>query len=175
MRKVVAIALPAVLLAGLCGCGPSVSTLEGVARQGHVDAGAPVSVQLETSIAAPPERVWALLTDAADWPHWHSQISQVEAEGVLTQGAHFTWKSGGTTIHSQVQLFAPARRLAWTGTAYTAKAVHVWELLPTPGGQTVVIERESMDGPLIAHMVSQQELMDADTAWLADLKKAAEK
>jgi hypothetical protein len=62
------------------------------------------------------------------------------------------------TIHSQEQLFEPERRLAWTGAALTAKAVHVWELKPESGSQTLVAVTESMDGPLIKWTVDREDL-----------------
>ncbi|RRA47940.1 SRPBCC family protein [Acidipila sp. EB88] len=170
MRAVVA----AAWVAGLCGCGPSMSTLDALAQRGRLDRNAPVSVQLETSMAAPPAKVWTLLVNAAKWPGWHGAVTAVQVDGVLAQGTRFQWKTRGTTVQSQVQLCVPGKRLAWTGRAYTAKAIHVWELLPTPSGQTVVIVRESMDGLLMARMVSRQQLLDADTEWLSDLKRAAE-
>ena len=74
-----------------------------------------------------------------------------------------------------MQLFEPERRLSWTGTALTAKAVHVWELKPEAGNQTLVTVMESMDGPFMAKIYPSGKLAAADTEWLAALKQAAEK
>lgn len=86
----------------------------------------------------------------------------------------FSWRTGGTNIHSQEQLFEAERHLSWTGTAMTAKAVHVWELKPEPGDQTLLTMKESMDGPLMAKLYSSQELGEAGNEWLLALKRAAE-
>jgi hypothetical protein len=118
--------------------------------------------------------VWAVLADVSSWPKWQTQIESVATAGPIGKGTRFTWKTGGTTIESQVQLFEPKRRLSWTGTALTAKAIHVWELKPESGGQTLLTMKESMDGPLMAKLYPSAKLTEADRAWLAALKQTAE-
>jgi hypothetical protein len=118
--------------------------------------------------------VWALLVDAPSWPKWQKQIVSVTATGPIGSGTRFSWSTGGTNIHSQVQLFEPEHRLSWTGTALTAKAVHVWELKPEPGNQTLLTMKESMDGPWMAKIYPSKELAEVDTEWLTALKRAAE-
>jgi hypothetical protein len=93
----------------------------------------------------------------------------------LTLGTRFTWGAGSSEVHSTVQLFESEHRLGWTGTAYTAKAVHQLELSSMPGGRTRVTIRESMDGPLMAMLFSSQKLTGAGRSWLGSLKAAAEK
>jgi hypothetical protein len=73
-----------------------------------------------------------------------------------------------------VQLFEPERRLSWTGTALTAKAIHVWELTPGRSGGTTVTVNESMDGPLMKAIYPSAKLAEADRGWLSALKQAAE-
>lgn len=96
------------------------------------------------------------------------------ATGPIRSGISFSWKTGGTNIRSQVQLFEPERRLSWTGTALTAKAIHVWELKPETCNQTLVSVKESMDGPWMAMIYPPRKLTEADTYWLMALKRAAE-
>jgi uncharacterized protein YndB with AHSA1/START domain len=166
-----------VLLLGtlaVSGCGDSLGTLNKLAASGSIHHDAPVTAHLHIEIAAPPSRVWTLLIDAPSWPTWATQIESVSSSGPLTNGQFFTWKSGGSTIHSQVQLFEPERRLSWTGTALTAKAVHVWELTPGRDGGTTVTVNESMDGPLMKTIYPSAKLAEADKGWLSALKKAAE-
>lgn len=158
----------------MSGCGDSLRTLNKLAASGSIHQDAPVTAHLQIEIAAPPSRVWALLIGAPSWPAWAHQIESVSPPGPLTNGKSFTWKSGGTTIHSQVQLFEPERRLSWTGTALTAKAVHVWLLAPGPDGGTTVTVNESMDGPLMKELYPSAKLFEADKDWLSALKKAAE-
>jgi uncharacterized protein YndB with AHSA1/START domain len=156
------------------GCGASLDALNRLAASGSIHEDAPVTMHLQVQIAAPVEKVWALLIDAPTWPQWNKQIERVAAPGPLGSGTRFAWTTGGANIHSQVQLCEPDHRLSWTGTALTAKAIHVWDLEPKPGNQTLVIMKESMDGPLMAQMYSSQELATAGSEWLAALKQAAE-
>jgi uncharacterized protein YndB with AHSA1/START domain len=156
------------------GCGDSLDTLNRLAADGSIHEDAPVTTHLQVRIAAPPAKVWALLVDAPSWPKWQKQIKSLTSAGRLRPGARFSWTTGGTNIHSQVQLFEPECRLSWTGTALTAKAVHVWELEPEPGNQTLLIMKESMDGPWMAKIYPSKELTEADTEWLTALKRTAE-
>lgn len=173
-RVAVAITSLLLLLSITTGCGKSISALNGLARTGSIDESAPVHAELQVQIAASPAKVWALLVNASSWPKWDEHIEKVTASGLLRTGMPFVWTTGGTAIHSQVQLFEPERRLAWTGTALTAKAIHVWQLEPIPQGHTMVTVRESMDGPFLAQLFSSRKLAEADTEWLASLKHAAE-
>ena len=158
----------------LSGCGPSISSLNSLAKSGNIDASAPVTAHVQIDIAAPPPRVWALLVDAPRWPEWEKTISHVSTVGPLSPGQRFTWGEGAQTVHSQVQLFQPEQRLGWTGTAYTAKAVHLWTLTPEADGHTLVTVNESMDGFLMARFFSSEELAHAASEWLSRLKIAAE-
>ena len=165
--------LPVCLL--LAGCGPSLTRLNELAVRGQIDQAAPVRMHVQIEVAAPPARVWALLVNAPAWPRWNQAITKVSAAGPLALGTRFTWAEGANTVHSQVQLFEPERRLGWTGTAYTAKAIHQWELAAAPAGHTLVTVDESMDGPLMATLFSSQELQESGQAWLASMKSEAEK
>lgn len=173
MRKTL-VAASILLVVLTSGCGDSLATLNKLSATGSIHEEAPVTTHIQIQIAAPPAKVWALLVGAPSWPKWAKQIDSVTAGGPLESGTHFSWNSGGTNIHSQVQLFDPERRLSWTGTAFTAKAVHVWELQPQPNNQTLVIMRESMDGPLMAKLYPSQKLTESGNEWLIALKRAAE-
>lgn len=77
--------------------------------------------ETEIFIAAPPETVWALLTDPAEHEAWSPNMHRVEgrfAEGQqvsLTMGT----PSGGTiTFHPEVLVADPGRELRWLGRLY---------------------------------------------------------
>ena len=158
----------------IAGCGKPLASLNSLAATGRIDSGAPVRATVQVAISAPAAVVWTALVDVQHWPSWNSQIRHVDATGPLHQGTAFTWDTGGTGISSQVQLCEAGHRLAWTGTALSAKAIHVWELVPGPNEKTVVRVQESMEGPFMAHFVSSVELADADKQWLNALKAVAE-
>jgi uncharacterized protein YndB with AHSA1/START domain len=164
-----------VMTLAMSGCGDSLGKLNQLSASGSIHQDAPVTAHVSIQIAAPASRVWTLLTDAPSWPSWASQIDSVGSSGPLTNGKTFIWKSGGMTIHSQVHLFDPERRLSWTGTAMSAKAVHVWELTPEPNGATKVTVDESMDGFMMSALYSSEKLVESDKGWLLALKQAAEK
>ena len=158
----------------LAGCGTPLASLSSLAAAGRIDSGAPVKATVQVAISAAPAVVWAELVNVQNWPSWNSQVRHVDTTGPLHQGMSFTWNTDGTNISSQVQLCEPNHRLAWTGTALSAKAIHVWELNPGRNGQTIVRVQESMEGPLLARFISSTELADADRRWLYALKAAAE-
>ena len=169
-----AIVLLLAATSGIENCGASRNRLDHLAALGSIDEQAPVVALSQIEIAAPPGNVWKLLTNASAWPAWQKNIGAVTVSGPMGQGASFTWKTGGLTIHSQVQLFDPPRRLAWTGTALTAQAIHVWELSPAPADHTLVRVKESMDGPFMALLYPSAKLAEDIRQWLAALKVAAE-
>lgn len=150
-------------------------TLEALARVGPVHGIAPVRAEAAIEIAAPKEKVWQILIHASDWPRWNDEIHEVSASGPLALGEPFVWRTGMSTIHSKVQLEEAGSRLAWTGTAYTARAVHVWKLTALNGSHTRVEVDESMDGPMMSALVTSKELTEMCRDWLAALKKAAER
>ena len=156
------------------GCCKSLTVLNHLAASGSIQEDAPVKTYLQVQIDAPPKKVWALLIDVAYWPKWQRDIKSVTVTGPLAIGTRFSWKIGGTNIHSQVQLYEPEHRLGWTGTALTAKAVHIWELKGESPDRTLVIMKESMDGPWMAKIYPSEKLTEADRNWLAALKQAAE-
>lgn len=167
-------ALTTILLLYMCACTRSIDNLNTLASVGKIEDTAPVKAEIKMRIAAPPAVVWALLVNAPAWPQWNHEISEVKTLGPLEPRERFSWQTGGTTIQSQVQLFEPERRLAWTGTAFTARAVHLWELTPSGNNQTDVTVKESMSGFLIKQLFPSSKLMESDKEWLTALKRAAE-
>ena len=160
----------------LSGCSSHSSRqLQALSAVGAIQQDAPVKATVTMQIAASPAKVWDLLIDAPAWPSWCPQIESVKAPGALAMGTRFVWKSSGTTIHSEVHLEEPDRRLSWTGTASPARAIHVWELKATPDGGTLVTVKESMTGPLMKWLYSSEKLAASETDWLTALKQAAEK
>ncbi len=81
----------------------------------------------------------------------------------------------GNAISSRIELLEPNRRIAWVGSAFDARAVHVWTLEPLPGNQTLIRTAESMDGIGLPLLFSSKDLADSNQQWLNALKSAAEK
>jgi uncharacterized protein YndB with AHSA1/START domain len=68
-----------------------------------VDREAPVIVEAEIEIAAPPEAVWEVLTDLARWPSWNPDVKSMSFEGAVAEGSDFRWKAGPGTITSTLR------------------------------------------------------------------------
>ena len=152
---------------------PSDDHLDQLARNGNIQESAPVKASLEITVNALPEKVWGLLTDVKNWPKWQRDISKAEILGPLQSGTAFSW-TAGTNIKSRVALVQPLEQFAWTGTAYKAKAIHVWKLQRLPGDRTLVKTNESMEGFLLTMFYSSSKLKESDQHWLNYLKAAAE-
>jgi uncharacterized protein YndB with AHSA1/START domain len=151
------------------------SRREKLAGNGAIQDSAPVKASIEAIIQAPPEKVWGILTAINDWPKWQSGITEAAINGPLQAGATFNWTSGGTHIKSRLALVEPNQRLAWTGSAMGAHAIHVWNLERLPGGGTRVKVDESMSGLLLTLFYSSKDLEAADQLWLDRLKQQSEK
>ena len=106
---------------------------------------APVAGTSETEIAATREIVWDVLTGIEHWPSWNPEVKSASMQGGLVEGSEFRWKAGPGTITSTLQLVEPPRLIAWTGTTFGIKAIHVHRLEPR-GERTVVSSQESWEG-----------------------------
>lgn len=71
-------------------------------------------------IAAPPEKVWSVLTDFSAYAAWNPFLTS--AQGVLRVGSRLTIRLAppgkpAVTVRPVIQELAPPRRLAWKGFA----------------------------------------------------------
>jgi len=137
---------------------------------------APVAGTSETEIAATREIVWDVLTGIEHWPSWNPEVKSASMQGGLVEGSEFRWKAGPGTITSTLQLVEPPRLIAWTGTTFGIKAIHV-HALEARDGKTYVTTEESYDG-LVARLFRgrlQKTLDDALEDGLRHLKAEAER
>lgn len=148
------------------------------------DAYAPKSARFfvsnEIVIAAPPERVWAELVDAAGWPDWYAGASEVEvrgsSDGRLGPGAVLAWKTMGLRFESEVRAFEQPRFLAWESRKASIRGYHVWLIEPTGDGGSRVITDEAQHGFLatMQGIFIPQKLHRLHDEWLKGLKTRAE-
>lgn len=165
----------AALLLSLSACGHSgAAARAGLAARGQIDSSAPFITAQQVTINAPPDKIWALLTNIPGWPVWHNHITQTSAAAAAQAGSPFSWSTQGMTIHSTIDLFTPGQALAFTGDVLNFHAILVWTLTSAPNNGTRVTLQESVDGFLISHFYSQNELTQTDQSWLQDLKTTAE-
>jgi hypothetical protein len=146
-------------------------------RSGYeINKHAPVVGSSEIEIAAAPEVAWDVLTAIGRWPSWNPAVASVSLEGEIGPGSAFRWKAGPGTITSTIQDVEPLRRIAWTGTAFGIKAIHVHTFEPRDGG-TLVTTEESYEG-LVARLLRgrlQKVLDGALESELLHLKAEAER
>jgi uncharacterized protein YndB with AHSA1/START domain len=141
-----------------------------------INRNAPVVVELDITVAAPLDRVWALHTAVDEWPGWNAEITRARLDGEFTPGAVFEWETAGLAITSTVQEVEPARRTVWGGPVSGIDGVHVWTFEEAPDGVRVHTA-ESWDGePVRADPAGLGAALRASLeAWLAALKAAGEK
>ncbi|HEY1177208.1 MAG TPA: SRPBCC domain-containing protein [Phytomonospora sp.] len=107
-----------------------------------------------TEIPAPPEKVWAVLTDLAAWADWNPFIFHAEGEPV--PGSRLTLKMRDT--RGSVMTFRPTvlaadgpRELRWLGRLVMPGVFdgeHRFELTATDGG-TRLAQSENFSGLLV--------------------------
>jgi polyketide cyclase/dehydrase/lipid transport protein len=80
--------------AALFYTGPSLRALhEDYAKNSRIDAAAPLTVTSSIIIDAPPDQVWAVLSDVAAWPAWHPAMTVFSLDAVRPD-ATLRWKLG---------------------------------------------------------------------------------
>jgi hypothetical protein len=115
------------------------------------DGDAPVISSGELEISAPPERVWAVLTDFDHWPAWNADVKSMRFKGAVAPGSEFRWRAGPGTISSRIERVESPLLIAWTGNTLGINAIHVW-MLKAQNGSTLVRTEESYDG-LVARIL----------------------
>jgi hypothetical protein len=130
------------------------------------------------SIGAPPEHVWAILTDTAGWTSWDSGVLGVEGrvapgEKVTVRSAANPKRAFGVTV---TELSAP-RRMVWSGGMPLGlfRGVRTYTLDPEGAG-TAFRMREEYSGPLLPLIGrSMPDLQPSFDQFAAGLKERAER
>lgn len=128
-------------------------------------------------IKAAPEKIWALLTNAQDFPRWNSTITSIG--GTIAEGEKLELKvpaAPGRTFKPKVTALEPARRMVWSdGMAPMFKGVRTFVLEPQADGSTQFTMGEVFSGimlPLIKG--SLPDFAPSFEAYAEDLKREAE-
>ena len=136
------------------------------------------SFSVRTLIRATPERIWALLTDAAGYTRWNNTVNKVE--GKIVPGGSVTVHpkiNPGRAFPVKVTEFEPSRRMVWTGGMPLGifKGERTFTLEPGSNGEVEFSMREEYTGlmaPLIGRSIP--DLQPAFDEFASDLKRAAE-
>jgi uncharacterized protein YndB with AHSA1/START domain len=141
-----------------------------------IDRNAPAAAEGSARIAAPPEIVWAVISDIAAWPTWNPDVRSVTFDGPLEPGSEFRWKSGSSSLVSRLEAVDPPREIGWTGTTMGIRAIHVFRFEPAEGG-TLARSEESWSGGLagLLKSFSRKRIQRAIDTALASLKTESER
>jgi hypothetical protein len=109
------------------------------------------SYDAEATIEAPPETIWAILTDAPGYAEWDSGVQRVE--GTIAPGEKIKVVSEanpGRAFPVKVTAFEPARAMTWSGGMPLGlfKGVRTFSLTPN-GTTTRFAMREEYTGPML--------------------------
>lgn len=130
------------------------------------------------NIKAPADKIWTLLTSAADIPRWNTTVTSVEGTIALGQKIKLQVPlAPGRVFNLKVSEFEPSRRLVWRdGMAPMFQGVRTYTLTPKDDGSTDFAMVEVLSGlmlPMIAG--SLPDFAPAFERYAADLKLEAEK
>lgn len=128
------------------------------------------------NIRATPERIWTLLTNAADFPRWNSTVTSIT--GRIVAGEKIALKAriaADRVFNLKVTDVVPNRSMVWRdGTAPMFTGVRTFTLAPTSDGTTFSMA-EVYSGimlPMIAG--SLPDFRQTFEQYFADLKREAE-
>jgi hypothetical protein len=130
------------------------------------------------NVRATAQRIWALLTNAADFPRWNSTITRVA--GKIEQGAQLALEvpaAPGRTFKPKVVKLEPERTMVWSdGFAPMFKGVRTFTLAPNADGSTAFSMVEVFSGVMLPMIKgSLPDFGPSFEAYAADLKREAER
>jgi hypothetical protein len=131
-----------------------------------------------TTIHAPPETIWAILTKGEAWPEWDP--GTVRIEGRIAPGEKVTAYSKlspGRGFPVTVAEFVPGKKMTWVGGMPLGlfKGVRTFTLTPTGDGATEFSVHEVFSGPLLPLIGgSLPDMTETFAAYVAGLKQRAE-
>lgn len=132
-----------------------------------------------TSIRAPAETVWAILTDASGYPEWNPTVTRVEGRIAPGQRVSVHAKiSPGRAFPVTVTAFEPPSRMVWRGGMPLGLFVGVrtFTLTQKPDGVVEFSMHEAFTG-LLAPLIGRTlpDLQPAFDEFAAALKQTAER
>jgi len=135
-----------------------------------------LTCRVEVGIQSPPARIWALLTDARDFPRWNSTVTSIDGE--IRDGQRIRIHVPGTAraFTPLVSNVEPNRRMTWTGGfAPVFKGVRTFELAPQ-GSATTFVMQERFSGlmmPIVGRTLP--DFGPVFERYATDLKREAER
>ncbi len=138
--------------------------------------------RMETAVAlnlqSSPEKIWALLTNAANFPQWNSTVKSID--GIIAQGEIIklvVTAAPERVFNLTISEFVPAKKLVWRdGMVPMFQGVRTYTLTPQANGSTDFEMVEVFSGilmPMIAG--SLPDFSSPFEHYASDLKREAER
>lgn len=129
------------------------------------------------TIAAPPEKIWALLTDAAGFARWNTTVTSIEGTIALGERVKIRVPVSERTFSPKVTAFVPNERMVWSdGMAPMFKGERTFTLTPRPDGTTDFEMVETFSGLMLPMIKgSLPDFGPVFDQYARDLKKEAER
>ena len=130
---------------------------------------------VKTTIAAPPSRVWAKLTDAAGFPSWNSTVTSIEGPIALGQKLAIRVPVSDRTFTPKVAVFEPEQRMVWKDGFFPMFEGARTYTLTASGSNTEFEMVEHFRGAMLPMIKgSLPDFAPIFDRYAADLKKACE-
>ena len=128
-------------------------------------------------IAASPERIWQLITDAADMVRWNSTLTSMA--GTIALGGTVRMEvpeAPGRVFEIEVTTFTPPREMVWTqGNPIMFRGVRTYRLTPLAAGITRFEMLEVFSGLVLPMAASRlPDFRPIFERYAADLRAEAE-
>lgn len=134
-----------------------------------------LEVRVGTNIAAPPEKIWALLTDAKGYPSWNSTV--ISIDGTIAIGETIKLKATvdeSRTFELTVSTFEPNTRMVWEDGGSTFRGVRTYTLTLQADGTTDFTMAEVFTGTMMGMIESKlPDFRPSFTQFASDLSAAA--
>jgi len=129
-----------------------------------------------TRISAPPEVIWALLTDAKGYTGWNSTLVSIDGEIKQDSTVKLVSKAApDRTFALKVSEFTAPKTMVWEDGNKMFMGVRRYSLLPNPDGTTTFAMSETLSGRMLSSIEPKLPDFTANFETIAaDLKKAAE-
>ena len=129
------------------------------------------------NVKAGTERVWELMTNAADFPRWNSTVKSIEGKIASGQTIKLVAAiSPDRVFNLNIIEFVPQKRMVWSDGNAMFKGVRTYTLTPKPDDSTDFTMSEVYTGlmlPMIAG--SLPDFGPTFEKYLTDLKREAER
>lgn len=133
---------------------------------------------VEINVQAPPKKVWALLTNAADFPRWNSTVTSIGGRIALGEKLELRVPiAPDRTFKPKVTGLEPEKKMVWSdGAAPMFKGVRTFTLTARDDGSTDFSMVEVFSG-LMLPMIKRSlpDFTEPFAQYAQDLKREAER